>query len=178
MAVSLSLSNSVPEGHVKSAFGPACDWPGMPLHQAVIPDGRIMAIGTDLPGRLGAALDHASLDPALGAAPNAPNVLDHVAQTDIFGATELLMPSSGEPLIVDDDRAVADGRRNNGVGAVVVSGGRDDATVKASGIEPAQAVTFAPTPVVYRPGIGWHSLPPATTPTAPWPAPGATRAPG
>ena len=37
-----------PEAHLKGEFGPLHNWPIIPIHMALLPDGRVFAFGTKM----------------------------------------------------------------------------------------------------------------------------------
>ena len=65
-------------------FGPAVPWPIIPLHMALLPDGRVLSYGTDQTGAQGAQLIYDVWDPKLGYGPNAHTILPNGTTTDIF----------------------------------------------------------------------------------------------
>lgn len=110
-AVPLSEFNGGPLAHLQGAFGPLHAWPVMPIHTAVLPDGRVMAFGTDTQGGQGAELVYAVWDPKLGTAPDAFMTLPNTVGTDIFCGAQVLLPDSGQLLMVGGDGRV-NGVRN------------------------------------------------------------------
>jgi hypothetical protein len=72
-------------------FGPPFPWPIIPIHIALLPDGRVLSYGTDQQGQQGAQLLYDVWDPKLGYGPNAHTPLPNTTSTDIFcGAASLL----------------------------------------------------------------------------------------
>jgi Domain of unknown function (DUF1929) len=69
----------------------------------LLPDGRIMAYGTDLLGRQGASLHYMVWDPALGTASEAMLLLPNTTRSDIFCAGQLLLPRTGDVLLLGGD---------------------------------------------------------------------------
>ncbi len=176
---SIAPANGGAEAYLKGAFGPAFEWPLIPLHQALLPDGRILSYGTDLLGKQGAALHYAVWDPSLGGSSDAFMVLDNVTQTDLFCSTQLLIPATGELIMLGGDRLDAYGRRNNGNGDVTFfsflsNSIRKDPTPMASRRWYATAVTTGDGEVVVMGGRddaplkvknGWPAQSPTYAPT-------------
>ena len=100
--------------HIKGVFGPAFAWPVVPIHQVLLPDGRVMTYGTNLQGNQGAILYYVVWNPALGTSTAAFTVLDNVTHTDLFCGAQLVLPNSGEVILMGGDRTDIYGRRNNG----------------------------------------------------------------
>lgn len=109
-----SAATAVPQGgpsaHLEGVFGPVFDWPVMPIHQALLPDGRVMAFGTNTRGIQSAALNYVVWDPTQGTGADAMLLLPNSTGTDIFCAGQTLMPS-GQLLVLGGDRIV-NGQRN------------------------------------------------------------------
>lgn len=190
-----------PDAHVIGAFGPAITWPVIPIHMVLLPDGRVMTYGTDEAGNQGSTLHYAVWDPAWmpgqpGAGTSPFEVLPNTTGTDLFCTTQLLLPQTGQVLMVGGDRVV-NGVRNyasadlnifdpvaktltkqptpmafrrwygtavtTANGEQLVLGGRDDRDIGATARRPATVATYAPTPEVYTPGVGWRLLTGATS---------------
>jgi hypothetical protein len=67
--------------------GPSCaiSWPIIPIHMALLPDGRVMSYGTDKYGSQGAQLYYDVWDPKLGTDPiTSHQILPNTTKTDIF----------------------------------------------------------------------------------------------
>ncbi len=105
-----------PQAYTAGVFGPAFSWPVMPIHMVLLPDGRVLAYGTDDKGVQGAQFHYAVWDPnwnptLLGADSSPFQLLSHSTGTDLFCSTQLVLPSSGEVLLAGGDRTV-NGKRN------------------------------------------------------------------
>ncbi|NDY92233.1 galactose oxidase early set domain-containing protein [Ideonella livida] len=98
------------DAHLRGHVGPVFATPVMPIHSQLLPDGRVMAFGTDDRGRQGAALQYMVWDPALGTGAEAMSLLLHTTGTDIFCAGQALTPQ-GQLLMFGGDRIYA-GLRN------------------------------------------------------------------
>lgn len=112
-AAALPAAATVPAGgaqaHVTGVFGPVFAWPVMPIHTALLPDGRVLGFGTDTTGAQGATLRYVVWDPALGESPEAMLLLDNRTGTDIFCAGQVLT-ASGQLLLLGGDRIVGSQR--------------------------------------------------------------------
>jgi hypothetical protein len=113
-----ALITGGPEAHREGAFGSAFPWPVIPIHAALLPDGRVLGYGTDLAGVQGSKLYYTVWNPALGVGADAISVLPNTTATDIFCAGQALMPGSGRMLIVGGDTRDAWNRRNFGISDV------------------------------------------------------------
>jgi hypothetical protein len=65
-------------------FGPPFPWPIIPIHMALLPDGRVLNYGTDETGAQGAQLKYDVWNPSLGIGSNAHAILPNGTSTDIF----------------------------------------------------------------------------------------------
>ncbi len=83
-------------------FGPLFDWPVIPIHAALLPDGRVFSYGTNTAGKQGASLYYAVWNPTLGTDVNAHTVLANTTKTDIFCSSQTLM-ANGSVLVVGGD---------------------------------------------------------------------------
>ncbi|WP_198321051.1 galactose oxidase-like domain-containing protein [Azohydromonas aeria] len=93
------------------AFGPVFGWPIIPIHMVQLPDGRVLAYGSDDKGNQGAKLHYAVWDPnwnpgAPGAAPSPFQLLANTTGTDIFCNTQVLLPRNGQVFMAGGDRTV------------------------------------------------------------------------
>ena len=104
-------SAAVPRsGGVGGFFGPAFAWPIIPLHVALLPDGRVLSYGTDQMGNQGAQMIYDVWDPKVGNGSNAHTVMPNNTTTDIFCSAVSLL-ASGNALVVGGDLTVS-GVRN------------------------------------------------------------------
>jgi Domain of unknown function (DUF1929) len=106
-------------------FGPAFAWPIIPLHMALLPDGRVLAYGTDQQGNQGAKLVYVIWNPTLGTGSKSFTILKNTTPTDIFCSAGSLMAKgltgntslTGDVLIAAGDVTI-NGVRNNSDNAV------------------------------------------------------------
>jgi Domain of unknown function (DUF1929) len=112
--------------------GPSCaiPWPIIPLHMALLPDGRVMSFGTDKSGAQGAQLWYDVWDPTLGNGATSHKTLSNTTQTDIFCSGASLL-GSGKLLITGGDLTV-NGQRNYANNKVEVFSPKNN-TLTASG---------------------------------------------
>jgi hypothetical protein len=88
-----------PDAGTKGVFGPVLTWPLMPIHQVLLPDGRVLTYGSDITGKQGGGLHYMVWDPSLGTGPDAFLVLPTQSGSNIFCAGQAVLPS-GDALIV------------------------------------------------------------------------------
>ena len=115
--------------HLNGQFGPAFNWPLIPLHTVLLPDGRVLSYGSKPDGYQGAQLHYSVWDPALGTGGDAMQLLPNTTGTDIFCAGQVLLPGSGNVLLVGGDRIV-NGQRNYANNDVNVFTPADNALTK------------------------------------------------
>jgi len=189
----LPVPDGPPDAGEMGVFGRSFGWPIIPIHTVLLPDGRVLSYGNQLPTRPIPLLNYALWDPAAGTGTSAMQVLANTTETDIFcaGRQQRL---AGDVLIVGGDRAV-DGVRNyanNDVNrfspatgalqreplsmgfrrwyATVVMSAQGDAVVLGGrddrdGLDggPESTPTFSPTPELRTADGQWRSLPGATS---------------
>ncbi|WP_198320975.1 glyoxal oxidase [Azohydromonas aeria] len=182
----LAPARGGPRAHVEGAFGPTFAWPVMPIHMVLLPDQRVMAYGTDVKGRQGAALHYTVWDPKAGGGSEAFLTLPNQTGTDLFCAAQSLLPDGTVALLGGDEYGGQP--LNNGNADMNVFDPRSNALRKAEGMAykrwyPTLVVlpsgdrvvlggrirnsgsrwtfwerAFASTPEVYTPGSGWRTL--------------------
>jgi hypothetical protein len=89
-----------PNAQTMGTFGPVLPWPLMPIHQVLLPDGRVLFYGSDTTGVQGGGLHYAVWDPTLGTGDDAFMILPTTTGSNIFCAGQTLLPDTGEVLIV------------------------------------------------------------------------------
>ncbi len=189
----LPVPDGPPDAGEMGVFGRSFGWPIIPIHTVLLPDGRVLSYGNQLPNRPIPLLNYALWDPAAGTATSAMQLLASTTDTDIFCAGQTLLPA-GDVLIVGGDRAV-DGVRNyanNDVNrfspatgalqreplsmgfrrwyATVVMSAQGDAVVLGGRDDrdnldggPESTPSFSPTPELRSADGLWRSLPGATS---------------
>ncbi len=173
-----------PDAHIKGVFGDPFTWPIIPIHAALLPDGKVHSYGTSTTGAQGAALVHALWDPELGTAASAHTLLPNTTPTDTLCAAQALLPNSGQLLITGGDTTVngnvhfgtADTNiydyTTNKLSSVVPMAYKrwyptlvaqtNGALLVLGGRQETIPLSYAPTPEVYTPGAGWRRLTTAT----------------
>lgn len=110
-AQAVTVPTGPADAHVKGVFGAPFSWPIIPLHTVLLADGRVLSYGSKPNGLQGAQLHYAVWDPSQGTGSEAHLLLSNTTGTDIFCAGQVLMPNTGEVLLVGGDRIV-NGKRN------------------------------------------------------------------
>lgn len=90
----------------KGTFGPVVNWPLIPMHVVVLPDGRVMSYGSDSKGVQTGQFIYDVWDPSKGTGTDSHLVLPNTTGTDIFCSAQVIVPSSGAVLLVGGDRTV------------------------------------------------------------------------
>jgi hypothetical protein len=101
-------------------WSPVVDFPLIPVHAALTPDGRVMSYGTTREGKQTARLNYAVWDPSLGTGADAHLSLPNTTSTDIFCSGQILMPQSGRLLLTGGDNYVNGATQNIGVADTTV----------------------------------------------------------
>lgn len=97
----------------KGSWSPLLDWPVIAIHAALTPDGRVMTFGVDYSIRAGNAFYYDVWDPTLGTGIDESHmVLPNQTKTFLFCAAQLLLPTTGELLILGGD-LLKDGKVTN-----------------------------------------------------------------
>lgn len=105
------LDGELSEAPLKGAFGPTITMPLIPIHAAVLPDGRILSYGTTATGKQGAQFVYDIWDPELGTDAASHLVLPNTTAVDMFCSAQTLLAATGDVLITGGDQTVA-GKRN------------------------------------------------------------------
>jgi hypothetical protein len=166
-------------------FGAAFGWPLIPLHAALLPDGRVLSYGTDESGRQGGQFSYAVWDPKLGTGSDSHLVLPNTTGTDTFCSGQIILPRTGEVLLTGGDRTI-NGRRNYSTRDVnffdyltnsmrknaqsmaqprwypTVTTLTDGRVLITGGRDDIVSTSAIATPELYDPVAGWRSLTGAT----------------
>lgn len=95
--------NGGPLAHLKGMFGPVFNWPIIPIHVVLLPDGRILSYGSNQLGQQGGK-HYTVWDPTVGEESDAMLTLKYRSETIIFCNTQLLLPGSGQVLLLGGNR--------------------------------------------------------------------------
>ncbi|HET7526283.1 MAG TPA: galactose oxidase-like domain-containing protein, partial [Burkholderiaceae bacterium] len=166
-------------------FGAAFGWPLIPLHAALLPDGRVLSYGSDERGQQGGQFSYAVWDPALGTASDSHLLLPNTTGTDIFCSGQIIVPRTGEVLLTGGDRTI-NGARNHSSADVnffdyltnsmrksaqpmahprwypTVTTLSDGRVLVTGGRDDITSTSAIATPELYDPASGWRSLTGAT----------------
>lgn len=97
------LNAAVPPGGTDAAtkglFGPVINWPSVPIHWVLTPDGRVMNFGATSTGNQGGELDYSVWNPTLGTGADAFLLLPNTTEVNTFCAAQWLIPESGKVLL-------------------------------------------------------------------------------
>src|ERR1700736_4538627 len=169
-------------GGVGGLFCAAFPWPIIPLHVALLPDGRVLSYGTDQMGNQGAQMIYDLWDPTVGNGSNAHTVMPNNTTTDIFCSAVSLL-ASGNALIVGGDLTV-NGVRNYSINKVEIFSPTQNTLIKSGQMtyprwypsmttlpngdklvlggtvnSNATPEVGVPTPEVYSATYGWRTVP-------------------
>jgi len=108
-----AASKTAATAAVQGAFGPVFGWNIIPIHMVLMPDGRMLAFGSNPKGSNTGNLYYSVWDPRLGTGADAFTLLPASIATDVFCAATAILPFSGEVLIGGGTRVVA-GQRGYG----------------------------------------------------------------
>ncbi len=168
-------------------FGPSFPWPIIPIHMALLPDGRVLNYGTDETGAQGAQLLYDIWNPRLGNGSNAHTILPNTTSTDIFCSASSLIGAGlpgigaglgGKLLITGGDLTVSGVRNYSNSKVNVFNPGNNALTASGTMAYPRwyPSITSLPngdklvlggaispgigeaTPELYHPASGWRTL--------------------
>lgn len=173
------------DAFTKGSMGPVVDWPLIPIHVILLPDGRLLSYGTDAKGQQTGQFIYDVWDPKLGSAAASHLVLPNTTGTDIFCSAQVIVPSSGAVLLTGGDKTV-NGVRNYSVNDANLFDYRSSALYQAPqamryvrwyptvvtlasgqilvlGGRASPTELSVPTPELYTEGQGWRTLEGATS---------------
>jgi hypothetical protein len=166
------------QAHIRGAFGPVIGWPLIPLHAALMPDGRVLSYGTDEQGQQTGLFVYDIWDPSLGTGGSSHLVLPNTTLTDLFCSAQTVIAATGELLLVGGDETIDAVRNYSSAGTTIVEPATSliraeapmawrrwyptlvtlsDGNVLVVGGRDAPGVPTI-TPELYTPGQGWRTL--------------------
>jgi hypothetical protein len=85
-------------------LSPAADnWPFVPLHAVLTPDGRVLTYGSNAAGKPTGLFSYDVWDPEGGLAVDAHTTIQNMTLTDIFCSYAVILPTNGNILIAGGD---------------------------------------------------------------------------
>jgi YVTN family beta-propeller protein len=99
--------------HVDGAWTEVHDWPLIAIHAALTPDGRVLTYGTTGSGTQTGYFIYDIWDPMAGLT-GGHLTLDNMTLTDIFCSSQIVLPQSGDILIVGGDNWTGNRTTNTG----------------------------------------------------------------
>lgn len=179
LALQGGLAQAAFDTFMKGSFGPVVSWPLIPIHVALLPDGRVLSYGTDGAGNQTGQFIYDVWDPRKGTGAVSHLTLPNTTGTDTFCSGQVVLPASGAVLLTGGDKTV-NGVRNYAVNDVnlfdykrstLYGAGQPMAYLRwyptvlttASGEVlvlggRSTPTTYVPTPEVYNENTGWRSL--------------------
>ncbi|NJO56262.1 MAG: hypothetical protein HC834_07855 [Rhodospirillales bacterium] len=142
MTLALTVPDGDGEAHIRGVFDEPIVWPIIPIHIAVLPDGRVMSYGSDENGNQTGQFNYGVWDPSEGTDIDAHTLLPNTTGTDIFCSAQSIIPSSGEMLITGGDTRI-DGRRNHGVNDTAIFSTRSNGDTVIDDLRPENPMEFA-----------------------------------
>src|SRR5215813_4423338 len=90
------------------------EWPLIPIHAALLGDGRLLTYGTNSNGQQTGFFIYDVWDPQAGLGQNAHLTLPNSTQTDIFCSAQIVLPQSGNVLVAGGDNWTGTATTNTG----------------------------------------------------------------
>lgn len=178
-AASVAGGAHADDAYLKGRFDPVVNWPLIPIHVVLLPDGRVLSYGTDGKGNQTGQFIYDVWDPAKGTDAASHLTLPNTTGTDTFCSGQSVLPYSGAVLLTGGDKTV-NGVRNYSVNDVnlfdparttlysanqpmaflrwyptVLTTAQGEVLVLGGRADPNTPV---PTPEVYTEGRGWRTL--------------------
>lgn len=100
------------DASTKGMWSGVFNWPLIPIHTAMLPDGRLMSYGTNEGGRQTGKTVFAMFDPSLGLT-NGHTVFPKETLADIFCSAMIFLPLTNQMITVGGDNLQPDGFTNN-----------------------------------------------------------------
>ena len=183
LAAALTISSfgahAALDTYLRGSFSPVMNWPLIPLHVVLLPDGRVLSYGTDGQGNQTGQFTYDVWDPNKGVGDASHLTLPNTTGTDTFCSGQIVLPASGAVLLTGGDKTV-NGVRNYSINDVNLFDWRSNSLYSAQ--QPMASLrwyptvlttaagevlvlggradpnTSSPTPEVYTEGLGWRSL--------------------
>ena len=114
----------------RGSFGPVVSWPLIPIHAALLPDGRLLTYGTDGQGNQTGQFTYDVWDPSKGTGPTSHLTLPNTTGADTFCSGQIVLPASGAVLLTGGDRTI-NGVRNYSINDVNLFDWRSNALYSA-----------------------------------------------
>ncbi len=181
------MAHAAIDTYQRGSFGAVVNWPLIPIHAALLPDGRLLTYGTDGQGNQTGQFTYDVWDPSKGTGANSHLTLPNTTGADTFCSGQIVLPSSGAVLLTGGDRTV-NGVRNYSINDVNLFDWRSNALYSAQApmaflrwyptvltlangstlvlggrqtpeVAGVSKETIVATPEVYTEGIGWRSMP-------------------
>lgn len=108
----LPVPTPSPTLKAQGSWSPLIDWPVIAIHAALTPDGRVMTFGVDYSIREGNTFYYDVWDPTQGTGTDSHMLLPNQTNTFLFCAAQVLLPTTGELLILGGD-LLKDGKVTN-----------------------------------------------------------------
>lgn len=181
------VAQAATDTYQRGSFGAVVSWPLIPIHAALLPDGRLLTYGSDGKGNQTGQFTYDVWDPSKGTGAASHLTLPNTTGADTFCSGQIVLPVSGAVLLTGGDRTV-NGVRNYSINDVNLFDWRSNALYSAQApmaflrwyptvltlangsvlvlggrqtpeVAGVSKETWVATPEVYTEGIGWRSLP-------------------
>lgn len=185
------VAQAATDTYQRGSFGAVVSWPLIPIHAALLPDGRLLTYGSDGKGNQTGQFTYDVWDPSKGTGAASHLTLPNTTGADTFCSGQIVLPVSGAVLLTGGDRTV-NGVRNYSINDVNLFDWRSNALYSAQApmaflrwyptvltlangsvlvlggrqtpeVAGVSKETWVATPEVYTEGIGWRSLPAAAS---------------
>jgi Domain of unknown function (DUF1929) len=107
LSLSVAVAAGAPSGagadNGVGAWSPLQPWPLIPIHAAILKDGRVLTFGTDSLGQQTGRFVYDVWNPAAGFGAVAHRTLANTTRTDLFCSAQAVLPGSGKVLLVGGD---------------------------------------------------------------------------
>ena len=106
-------TNIPADANTRGMWSPVYNWPLIPLHLVMLPDGRMLSYGTNGNGQQTANFIYDVWDPE-GGLTGGHSTLANNTLTDIFCSSQLVLPSGGAVFVAGGDNWTGTGTTNTG----------------------------------------------------------------